>query len=209
MYRRSLREQLFKLLFRVEFNPEEEIDRQRQFFFQNDDITFTEKDRAEIEAKFDGICGKLPEIDAALAEASEGWEIGRLGKVELTILRLAVYEIRYDDSIPEGVAINEAVELARKFGQDAAPAFINAVLSGFTKEGSARAEKNAEARRLLREKEKAAREKERANVYIVGHGKRPAEAGASGGGAVPAGAVGAAGAAALSASGAGGGKNAE
>ena len=52
-----------------------------------------------------------------------------MGKVELTVLRLAVYEMRYDDDIPEKVAINEAIELSKKFGGDEAPAFVNGVLA--------------------------------------------------------------------------------
>ena len=52
-----------------------------------------------------------------------------MGKVELTILRLAVYEMQYDEEIPEKVAINEAVELAKKFGRDESSAFINGVLA--------------------------------------------------------------------------------
>lgn len=54
-----------------------------------------------------------------------------MGKVDLTILRLAVYEIEYDDDIPTGVAINEAVELAKKFGQDSSASFVNGVLAKF------------------------------------------------------------------------------
>ena len=57
--------------------------------------------------------------------------LDRMGKVDLTLIRLAVYEIKYDDDIPTGVAINEAVELAKKFGQDSSPAFINGVLAKF------------------------------------------------------------------------------
>lgn len=167
MYRRSLREQTFKLLFRVEFNSEEAMEEQKKLFFQNDDVTFTDKDREEIEAKFAKIITLLPEIDGALADAAEGWDLGRIGKVELTILRLAVYELRYDSDIPEGVAINEAVELCKKFGQEAAPAFVNAVLSRFTEEGRARAEQSAAAKRLARQEQTAARDRERANVYIV------------------------------------------
>lgn len=72
---------------------------------------------------------ELPKIDAMLDEASKGWKISRMGKVELTVLRLAVYEMKFDEDIPEKVAINEAVELARKFGGDDAPAFINGVLA--------------------------------------------------------------------------------
>ena len=54
-----------------------------------------------------------------------------MAKVELTIIRLAVYEIKFDESVPTGVAINEAVELAKKFGQDGSPAFVNGVLAKF------------------------------------------------------------------------------
>ena len=54
-----------------------------------------------------------------------------MGKVDLTILRLAIFEIRYDDEIPVGVAINEAVEIAKKFGQEESSAFINGILSQF------------------------------------------------------------------------------
>ena len=62
---------------------------------------------------------------------TKGWETGRMGKVDLTLIRLAVYEMKYDDDIPTGVAINEAVELAKKFGQDNSPSFINGVLAKF------------------------------------------------------------------------------
>lgn len=55
----------------------------------------------------------------------------RMGKVELTILRLAVFEILHDETVPASVAINEAVELAKKFGQDESPAFVNGVLAKF------------------------------------------------------------------------------
>ena len=57
------------------------------------------------------------------------WTTRRMGKVELTILRLALYEIKHDDDVPEKVAINEAVELAKKFGGDDSPAFINGILA--------------------------------------------------------------------------------
>ena len=74
---------------------------------------------------------KLAEIDALLNEKASGWDTGRMSKVDLTILRLAVYEICYDEEVPTGVAINEAVELAKKFGQDASYGFVNGVLAKF------------------------------------------------------------------------------
>ncbi len=74
---------------------------------------------------------QLVRIDQSLNEKVQGWDTGRMGKVDLTILRLAVYEIVFDEEIPTSVAINEAVELAKKFGQDSSPAFVNGVLAKF------------------------------------------------------------------------------
>ena len=68
-----------------------------------------------------------------LNEAAEGWKVSRMGKVELSIMRLAAYEIRYDEDVPESVAINEAVEMAKTFGGDDSPAFINGVLGKLAK----------------------------------------------------------------------------
>ena len=70
----------------------------------------------------------MPEIDRILNENAKGWKTSRMNKVDLTILRLAVYELKWDDEIPVGVAINEAVELAKRFGGDDSPAFVNGVL---------------------------------------------------------------------------------
>lgn len=131
MSRRELREQLFKLLFRIEFNSKEEMQEQTVFFFEEEENQAGEKDAAQIEGKFKKIMDKLDEIDGALNDKVKGWNTDRMGKVDLTILRLAVYEIMHDDEIPTSVAINEAVELAKKFGQDSSPAFVNGVLAKF------------------------------------------------------------------------------
>ena len=136
MGRRELREQIFLLLFRVEFNNPEEMPAQLKMFFETgsydeDMHSFSEKDREYITEKYNHIMESLPDIDKQLSEKAENWDITRMGKVELTVLRLAVYEIEKDDSVPASVAINEAVELAKKFGQDGAGAFVNAVLAKF------------------------------------------------------------------------------
>ena len=89
----------------------------------------SEKDSEHIQKKYDDIVLKLPEIDQIIEEKAESWNIHRMGKVDLTIIRLAVYEIKYDDTIPVSVAINEAVEIAKRFGQDESPAFVNGVLA--------------------------------------------------------------------------------
>lgn len=136
MGRRELREQIFLLLFRVEFNHPEEMPAQLKMFFETgsydeDMHSFSEKDREYITEKYNHIMESLPDIDKQLSEKAENWDITRMGKVELTVLRLAVYEIEKDDSVPASVAINEAVELAKKFGQDGSGAFVNAVLAKF------------------------------------------------------------------------------
>lgn len=130
MSRRELREQIFKLLFRVEFNNPEDMPEQEELFFEQEDAAQGE-DADYISDKYNKIFGKLLEIDKELNEKAKGWNTNRMSKVDLTILRLAVYEIRYDDSVPTSVAINEAVELAKKFGQDASSGFVNGILAKF------------------------------------------------------------------------------
>lgn len=130
MSRRELREQIFKLLFRVEFNSLEDMSEQERLFFEDEDAA-RDMDADYISDKYHKIQQKLPDIDRQLNEKAEGWDTGRMSKVDLTILRLAVYEINYDDTVPTGVAINEAVELAKKFGQDASSGFVNGILAKF------------------------------------------------------------------------------
>lgn len=131
MSRRELREQIFKLLFRIEFNIPEDMEEQKELFFSDEENAASGKDADYISEKYDNIMEKLPEIDSMINEKAECWTTARMGKVELTILRLAVYEIRFDETIPTSVAINEAVELSKKFGQEGASSFVNGVLSQF------------------------------------------------------------------------------
>ena len=132
MGRRELRESIFQLLFMTEFNASEEMAEQRALFLENiEDLQ--EKDQTYIQTKFEKICDKLADIDAKLNESSKGWKTTRMAKVDLTILRLAVYEVVYDEDVPNRVAINEAVELAKKFGGNDSPAFVNGVLGKVAK----------------------------------------------------------------------------
>lgn len=131
MSRRELREHIFKLLFRVEFNSKEEMDTQCELFFDDVDTHFEEEDMKYIQNKYDLIQDKIDQIDKLIDEKAKGWNAERMGKVELTIIRLGVYEILFDDDVPTSVAINEAVELAKKFGQDKSNGFVNAILAKF------------------------------------------------------------------------------
>lgn len=131
MSRRELREQIFLLLFRVEFNDLSDMPEQMQMFLEDDEVKRSEADAGYITGKYDRIMEKLAEIDGQLSEKAENWSVERMGKVELTVLRLALYEMQYDEDVPVSVAINEAVELAKKFGQESSGAFVNAVLAKF------------------------------------------------------------------------------
>lgn len=131
MSRRELREQIFKFIFRVEFNERDEMSEQESFFFEADELNADEKDMQYISQKGNSIIERLDEIDELINEKAKGWTTARMGKVDLTILRLAVYEIMFDEDVPTGVAINEAVELAKKFGQEESSGFVNGILAKF------------------------------------------------------------------------------
>lgn len=128
MTRRELREQTFKLLFRAEFYDSLEMKEQTELFAEEMDQA-SEEDVNYVCDRVDGVIAHKEEIDAAIDTVAKGWKTNRMAKVELTILRLAYYEMKMDEDIPVSVAVNEAVELAKKFGQDDAPSFVNAILA--------------------------------------------------------------------------------
>ena len=129
MSRHKLREQVFKLLFRIEFNDSVEMEEQKELFFTTSDVETTEEESRYIEEKYQAVVDKLDKIDELISSNAKGWSIDRMSKVDLTILRLGVYEMIFDDTIPEDVALNEAIELAKEFGQDQSYSFINEVLA--------------------------------------------------------------------------------
>ncbi|MCR5688271.1 MAG: transcription antitermination factor NusB [Lachnospiraceae bacterium] len=142
MTRSLVREHLFKLLFRIEFNDPADMPEQIRLYFEDDfaddDLTSTgsdisEEDRKYIEDKYEKIIALLPEIDEKIDASAKGWSISRIGKVELSVLRLAIYELLYDDDIPVGVAIDQAVELSKKFGREGSGPFVNGILASLAK----------------------------------------------------------------------------
>ena len=130
--RSAIREHVFALLFESLFNEDDRLGEQTEYYFEGLDKPVDDESMEYIRERFFQVKEKLPEIDALIEEKSTGWKIKRIGKVELSIMRLAVYEMLWDESVPEGVAINEAVELAKKYGQDHAGSFVNGVLAKFT-----------------------------------------------------------------------------
>ena len=128
MTKREEREHLFKLLFCKDFHDVEELQEQIAMYQTQQEIT-KEEEFAPVKAKLEAIVAQEGTIDMILTEAATGWRLNRMGKAELTILRIATYEIRYDEEVPDKVAINEAVELAKKYGNDASSGFVNGVLA--------------------------------------------------------------------------------
>lgn len=144
MTRSEIREHIFKLVFRLEFNDVSEMPAQLSRYFEDvykDDeegeglkiVSFTDEEEGYVKTKYDSIVARLPELDDIINKNSKGWDVGRIGKVDLAILRLAVYEVLFDDDIPVGVAIDEAVELAKKYGQDESSSFVNGILASVAK----------------------------------------------------------------------------
>ena len=130
MSRREIREHIFKLLFLLEFYKGEELNEQAERYLDEvEEAVPTEEEAAYIRERFHKIEEKIEELDKMLNESSKGWKVKRMSKVDLAIMRLAVYEMKMDEDIPVKVAINEAVELAKKFGGDDSPAFVNGVLA--------------------------------------------------------------------------------
>ena len=128
MTKREEREHLFKLLFCKDFHDVEELHEQIEMYQTHQEVA-SDEEFAPVKAKLEAIVAQEGTIDMILSEAAEGWRLNRMGKAELTILRIATYEIRYDEEVPDKVAINEAVELAKKYGNDASSGFVNGVLA--------------------------------------------------------------------------------
>ena len=142
MNQRQKREFVFQQLFIGDFYEAGEVAAQLNLFLEDEDLLEelreealslpeeAEKDEnlSSLSRRASAILAIRSELDEKIDAVATGWRTGRMGRVELALLRLALYEMEYDDSVPYRVAINEAVELAKKYGGDDAPSFINAIL---------------------------------------------------------------------------------
>ena len=133
MTRKKIRENLYIMLFRVDFYEKEELKDQAEIYLGEEIEGASEKEKEELRNKFGTVLDNLDMIDAEIESKAKGWTVKRIAKAELTVLRLAVFEILYADDVPDGVAINEAVELAKRYGQDESSGFVNGILAKFAK----------------------------------------------------------------------------
>lgn len=144
MTRREQREHTFCVLFSREFHEAGEEKEQVSRYFSGlaelseDELEerelariprMTETEREEVEERIRDISDKVSELDIRINQVSEGWKTSRMSKVDLTLIRLALYEMKYDDTVPVKVAINEAVEISKKYGGPDSKSFVNGILA--------------------------------------------------------------------------------
>ncbi len=131
MGRKIARECTMKLLYQMQLNEDfskEAVD----IFFDNNELNLEED--SYIREVIEGVTVNIEEIDHYIDKYAQGWKIQRIAKVDLSILRIAIYEMIYIEEIPPQVSINEAIDIAKKYSTDESSKFINGLLGTFLKE---------------------------------------------------------------------------
>ena len=140
MNRREVREAALCMIFDYSFHSDDgDGNEQLELYLDN----FQDKDEKNISEKlrnneyftkvYFGVISNLSELDAIIEENSKKWSSKRISRVSRSIMRLALYEIKYIDDIPAEVSINEAVELAKKFDADESYTFVNGILGAYVR----------------------------------------------------------------------------
>lgn len=138
MTKHEIREEIFKIIFGLDFHDGEDIRELIEKYMDDScDMEVSDREYDIIVDKAASIGAMESELDAEIDAKARGWKTKYMGRAELNILRLAVYEINHDDSIPAKVAVNEAVELAKVYCSDDAPSFINGLLAHFIRDAAA------------------------------------------------------------------------
>ena len=145
MTRREIREYIFKVVFQIPFYGADNMQEQTAIDIESlkelrenplddsDKVKFSENNEKYITDKLSGLLFHLKDIDECLRKNSNNWDLDRMGKEELAVLRLAAFEILYDEDVPDVVAINEGIEIAKKYSDEKSAKFVNGVLSGILK----------------------------------------------------------------------------
>lgn len=126
MRRRDVRRNAFNLLFQLGFTDNEE--EAKNIFFEEAEMDLSKNEKEFILKTVNGVREHVDEIDEIINSVAKKWDTKRMANVDLAILRLAVYEMKFDNETPDGVVINEAVELAKEYSSDGAPSFVNGIL---------------------------------------------------------------------------------
>lgn len=130
MTRKAARDLLFKLLYQSEFQDEKASD---LYDIADAENKIDEKSKDYILSSLGGIEGNLESINKIISEKSAGWKLNRISKISLSCLRLGVYEILFNSEIPDTVAVNEAVGIAKTYEGEEAASFVNGILSSVIK----------------------------------------------------------------------------
>jgi len=144
MSRRRAREVVLQALFQLDLNDgvgcDSDIDVAKKALetaialgTTQDCDTLHDNDVVFAQALLSGVCEKLAELDECISQVARGWKITRMGVIDRNVLRLAAYELKYAEGMTPGIVVNEAVELAKKYGTDESPRFINGVLGALVK----------------------------------------------------------------------------
>ena len=128
MSRSDLREKTFVMLYCKEFHDKDDMPSQIAMYLENFE-KISEEEQTFIEERVLSIMDEIPALDQKINEVATGWKTDRMSKVDLVIIRLALYEILKDENVPTKVAINEAVELAKKYGGSSSTSFVNGILA--------------------------------------------------------------------------------
>lgn len=131
MGRKIARESTMKLLYQMQLNEDFSQDAVEIFFDNN---SLNSEEDAYIREVVNGVKDNIEQIDGFIEKYTEGWKIKRIAKIDLSILRIAIYEILYKQEIPPQVSINEAIDIAKKYSTDESSKFINGLLGTFLKE---------------------------------------------------------------------------
>ncbi|HKM43566.1 MAG TPA: transcription antitermination factor NusB [Limnochordia bacterium] len=135
MSRRLARQVAFQTLFQIDLSKNDPETALQQ---RLDGVALSSENQDYVRTVVQGVHEHIPALDAQISTISKSWEVHRLGYIDRSILRLAIYEIVFMDAIPVGVTVNEAVELAKEFGDDESPRFINGLLGTVVRDGDFR-----------------------------------------------------------------------
>ena len=130
--RTKMREQAFCLIYSYSYNRDIEGEALDEYYNTAVSLNGYE-DSAYLKTVFYGVVGEAEQLDSIISRYAIGWKIERISRVSLSLMRLCLYEAAHLEDVPSAVAINEAVELAKKYDTDEAPAFINGILNAAVK----------------------------------------------------------------------------
>ena len=127
MSRKKARDNAFKCIYELEFGKDESLDKNLDNSYEENEDKPSEIEYIDMVVR--GVKENLEEIDKIILSKLKNWSLDRIAKIDLAILRLAIYEIKYLDDIPEKVSANEAVELAKTYGNNDSKNFVNGVIA--------------------------------------------------------------------------------